>query len=212
MPRIPKNLKEAGIVRCDSAKDVKIFFHPASVKMWLTIAIAIIALSGSAKQAWDWTWYDFLKYPRNQEEKVIKHMTFNHLFTGEKPREKQVMKVRGDTCKLVSREYADGCVVTTFINKEGRAEGYKVHATAQTIAMLAKRFFITKIAEADYSKEPYFDFGVHMEDWAFTNYKGDYRGQIIREYDDKCRLSYYLDRYGRTYSWSWQYYQHKKTK
>ncbi len=201
-----KKIKDLGIERCEKPEDVKIFFHPSSVKMWLTIAIAIIALSGSAKQAWNWTWYDFLEYPRNTEEKIIHHMIYTHLFTGEKPKDEQMMNVRKKTCKLVSKEYGDGCVSTSLVNKDGKVEGLKVHATKQTIALLAKRHKVNIMKEVEAGYQKSFNFGYHAGDRNYYESFGKYRGEIIRIYLDeyKCRLSYIIDdRYGNTYGWHW---------
>ncbi len=205
-----KKIKDIGIDTCENPSQVGIRLHPKSIKMWLGIVIMIIALAGSGAKTWDWFWYDMLKYPRNTEEKVINHMIYGHLFTGEKPEGEKVMQVRKKTCKLVSTEYSDGCVSTRLINKEGIIEGLKVHATKQTIAMLAKRHIhIMREAEAGYQRR--FDLGFHTGDRNYAERRGKYRGEIIRTYWDKykCTLSYIIDdRYGNTYGWRWEVYRH----
>lgn len=209
MKKIKDISKDIGIERCKSPKDVKIFWHPKSLLMWLTIIAMVGSVSLGAAKVWDGFWYDFMEYPRNVEEKIINHMVYTHLFTRDIPMQEQVMSVRGD-CKLVNTEYNDGCIVGTLKNKDGKIEGFKVHATKQVIAMLAKKRRMHIIKEVEAGGAIAFSFGVHTGDNEYIEGRGKRRGKFIRLYVDGCLLSYMVDdRYGNTRDWRWEIYKHK---
>lgn len=212
MKKIKDISKGIGIERCKSSKDVKILWHPKSLLMWLMIVTMMGTVSLGAAKVWDGLWYDFLKYPRNVEEKTINHMIYTHLFTREIFKQENVMKVRDD-CELINTEYNDGCIVSTLKEKDGKIAGFKVHATEQTLAMLAKKHTISIMKKAEAGSREGKFLGVHIGDSEYINKLGRTRGQVIRVYKDGCVLSYIIDdRYGNVKpdSWRWIIYNHSR--
>ncbi len=182
-------------------------------KSWKQLAVAILLVLpmvfSGITQMKNWVQYDLLGNPRNNEERLVSHMTTHHLFTNDTPLLEQPIDV-GDGEKVMIRAYADKCVVTSKTDKYGKVLGFKILADPELIDRLTSHpIKIMTEAHAGYAQR--FEFGFHRNDNRFIDNRGRHRGEVIRTYLDKykCRLSYMVDKYGNTHSWRWLEYNHR---
>ncbi len=212
MGKIPKNLKEVGIERCANASDVKIIWHPASIKMWLTIVMMVIAVSASGFKGFDWVWYGFLGNPRNNQELLMDHFTLHHLLLGDKPITDDKIMLKDKKSKVTVQEFQDKCVGTCYVNEYGMPIGYTLHSPDidRIKNMMSIKFGIPE-AFASEAPDSHFTMGIHANDSDYE-YERWYTKSGIEyrlTFTDGCALRYYVDRKdGLSKGWFWEVYRH----
>ncbi len=214
--KIKKIGKEIGIEQCEDPKDVKIFFHPKSLKMWASVAIMLGTIVLGSAKIWDGFWYDFLEYPRNNQEMLMDHFTLHHLLIGDKPIIDRPVDI-GDDSKVLVQKFQDKCVGTCYV-KLGIPIGYNLYSPDidRIKKLMSTKIGIKEVHAGGYNQD--FDMGEHSGDTNYTKERWKSKRGVEYAYKyyhpdnpklQDCVLRFYVNRHLEVRGKDWEVYNHR---